>query len=179
MFIFVPNFGNFWKSFERFAENLRLICQTCILSAQMKLIWLNTYSCFVWTISEQMAIFLAGVSKFHSNCQDEVWRIIKNFRAKQSSSSKYLGNPVEKNSFGEFFQSVVKKGTYMSRRNSWWKIIFLKNYLFFQCISFFGEINLETWRSCFVQSYKITFYMSREFFLETFLKETFFINTIG
>ena len=57
MFIFVPNFGNFWKRFERFEENLRLICRTCILSAQRKRIWLNFYSCFVWMISKQMAIF--------------------------------------------------------------------------------------------------------------------------
>ena len=97
--------------------------------------------------------FLAGMSTFHSNCQDEVWRINKNFRAKQNSSSIDLGNPVEKNFFRRVFSTCCQKRyLHVQKKFLMEDIIFWKNYLFFRCLSFFAENNLETWRSCFVQS---------------------------
>ena len=65
---------------------------------------------------------------------------------------------------------------------------FWKNYLLFRCLSFFAEINLETWRSFFPKLTKLHFTCQEKFFGKFFWKKlffkkywiiTFFIMTFG
>ena len=61
-----------------------------------------------------------------------------------------------------FLSSVVKIKTFLSSRNSWWKIFFERNTFLWRLWGF-REIFLETWRSISFKVNKIVFYKSRKF----------------
>ena len=162
----------FWTVCGKFATDLSNLQSLC---TREKYLIKDLFVLRVNDLRTNGELFLAEMSKFHSSCQDEVLRINKNFRAKQNSSSIDLGNPVKKNSFGEFFQSVAKKDTYMSRRSSWWKIIFFERITCFSGVFRFSPRLI--WRLGAValsRVKKVTFYMSRKLFWETFFKRNFF-----
>ena len=154
MFIFVFKVGNFWKKFwtfcGKFATDLSNLQSLCTEETYMiKYLFvlrvddLRKIGDFFW--QECQSFILIVKMKFKGEI-----KILEQNRIPQAMIWEIRSKKI---SFGEFFQSVVKKDTFMSGRNSWWKIIFFwMNYLFFRCLSLFAEINLETWRSCFVQS---------------------------
>ena len=116
----------------------------------------------IYFFSDVWKNFLADLSKFHSNCRQELQRKKLYFSAQlKTSLNKCFGSLVDKfHSFGETFEKCCQNRNLHLRSNFLRKDSFWKYLFFLWWLSAFNEIILGSWQSFFFELNKIAFYSS-------------------
>ena len=154
---------------------MRLICRTCILSAQRKRILLNIYSCFVWTISKHMAIFSCKnvkVSFYLSR-----WSLKDNQKISRKTEllEQIFRKSCRKKIFWrDFSECCQKRYLHVQKKFLMEDNFFLRITCFSVVFCFSPRLIWRLGAVVLSRVNKITFYMSRKFFSSNFFKRNFF-----